>query len=169
MKHIIVEGPDCCGKSYLIRTILSQNKFKNYEVEHLSGVCPNTKDFHEDLLNYDRPMLFDRFFIGETIYPYIFNREPKMTKDEMIELCNKYKDKIVIIFIDADYDFIIKAHKIKGETFNYEETKQVKKDFYDRYKELKQIKGLQIFRFKNYKEDKPEFDKFIQTLVEEID
>ena len=53
-KHIIVEGPDCCGKSYLIRTILAQEKFKDYEVEHLSGVCPNTKEFHEYLLNYDR-------------------------------------------------------------------------------------------------------------------
>lgn len=167
-KHIIVEGPDCCGKSYLIRTILAQEKFKDYEVEHLSGVCPNTKEFHEYLLNYDRPMLFDRFFIGETIYPFIFNREPKMSLEDMLELCNKYKDNIVVIFIDADYDFMIRAHKAKNEEFNYEQAKYAKDKFYERYKQLKEISGLQVFRFKNYKEDKPEFDAFIEKLNKEI-
>ena len=94
MKHIIVEGPNCCGKSYFIRTLLSQEQFKDYEVEHLSGHCPNTKEFHEDLLNYDRPMLFDRFCIGETIYPYIFNRVPKMSHKEVFTLLEKYANNI---------------------------------------------------------------------------
>lgn len=168
MKHIIVEGPNCSGKSYFIRALLAQDKFKHYEVEHLSGACPNTREFHEYLLNYDRPMLFDRFFIGETIYPTLFKREPKMTYEEMVQLVKKYKDKIVIIIIDADYDFNIRAHKRKNEEFVYEDIKFEKDMFYQRYKELSEIKGLQIYRFKNYKENKVEFDAFIEKLNEEI-
>lgn len=168
MKHLIIEGPDCCGKSYLIRALRNTDKFKDYEIEHLSGVCPNTKEFHERLLNYNRPMLFDRFFIGETIYPQIFHREPKMTLDEVVELSKKYKNDIAIVFIDADYDFIIRAHKAKNEEFDYEQVTYAKEEFYKRYELLKQIKGLQVFRFKNYKEDKPEFDAFIEKVVNEV-
>lgn len=168
MKHIIVEGPNCCGKSYFIRTLLQQEKFKNYEVEHLSGSCPNTKDFHEMLLNYDRNMLFDRFFVGETIYPQLYNREPKMTYKEMIELCKTHKDDIVIVFIDADYDFIIRAYKNKNEEFIYDDVVFEKEQFYQRYEDLQTIDGLKVYRFKNYKENKPEFDAFIKKLVEEV-
>lgn len=168
MKHIIIEGPDCCGKSYLIRTLLNTEKFKDYEVEHLSGRCPNTKEFHEDLLKYDRPMLFDRFFIGETIYPYIFNRPAKMNFSDVLDLCTKYTDKIVLIFIDADYDFIIKAYENKNEKFIYDNVRYEKKQFYHKYKILSNMEGLQIYRFKNYKENDIEFKNFIDKLIKEI-
>ena len=39
-------------------------------------------------------------------------------------------------------------------------------NYQNAYKEeLSKIKGLQVFRFKNYKEDKPEFDNFIKKLI----
>lgn len=165
---IIIEGPDCCGKTYLIHRLKHLRTFKDFEVEHLSGYTPNTKEFHEDLLNYDKPMIFDRFFVGETIYPKIFNREPKMTEDDMYDLINKYKSKIVIIFIDADYDFIISAHRKKNEEFDYNSTKEIKRMFNERYESLKNVDGLKVFKFKNFKENKKEFEDFIKFIKKEL-
>lgn len=168
MKHIIIEGPNCCGKSYFIKTLLSHPLFLNYEVEHLSGHCPNTKEFHEDLLNYDRPMLFDRFCIGEIVYPEIYSREPKMTREEVFDLLEKYADNIVLIFFDADYDFIIRAHNNKKEIFDYKTTKYEKKFFYEAYAKTLNIKDLQVFRFKNSKENELEFAKFCDMIVDKV-
>jgi hypothetical protein len=168
MKHIIVDGPNCCGKSYFIKKLLSQEKFKDYEKEHLSCYTPNTLEFHKDLLNYDRPMLFDRFCIDETVYPYIFNREPKMTHKEVFTLLEKYADDIVLIFIDADYDFIVRAHKNKNEEFDYKTIRAEKDYFYLAYKQSLDIKNLQVYRFKNTKENEEEFNEFINKIVNEV-
>ena len=113
-------------------------------------------------------MIFDRFFVGETIYPQIFNREPKMTEDDMYDLINKYKSKIVIIFIDADYDFIIAANRKKNEEFDYNSTKEIKRMFNERYESLKNIDGLKVFKFKNFKENKKEFEDFIKFIKKEL-
>lgn len=161
---IIIEGPNNVGKTTLIKNILKMKKFKDFEIEHLSGRTPNTKEFHEDLLKLPQNMIFDRFFIGELIYPEIFNRKSNITEKQVIDLCKKYKNQILIIFIDADYEFIIRSNKNKNEQFNYEEVKKEKEGFY-KYKNIfNKIKGLKIISFKNSKENEIEYKEFLNQI-----
>lgn len=165
-KHIIIEGPNNVGKSYLIQKL--KENCKDYEIEHLSNYCPNTYSFHKDLLNYNKPMLFDRFCIGETIYPKIFNRASKMTFSEVIKLLKEYSDKIILIFVDADYDFIIRAYNNKYETFDYDFVKYEKELFYDAYQKLLKVDNLLVYRFKNHVENKNNYDEFIKQIISEV-
>lgn len=165
---IIIEGPNNVGKSTLIKNLLKLKELKHYEIEHLSGKTPNTKSFHEDLIKMPQDMIFDRFFVGELIYPQLYKRKANITLKEVINLCNKYKKEIMIIFIDADYEFIIRSNINKKEQFNYDEVKFEKEQFYKYKNELKKLKNVKIFSLKNSKENDEAYNEFLKLIQKNI-
>lgn len=131
---IVIEGPNNVGKSTLIEEL---RKHLDWEVEHVTSLCPNTYDFYDDLLSCDEPLIFDRLHVGEMVYPLVYDRMPKMSQNEFEELCEKHENHTLVVILDADFDFIICATNLKNEVFNYNETWEEKQSFYEQYHFMK--------------------------------
>lgn len=160
---IVIEGPNNVGKSTFIKNLLKRDTFKDFEVEHLSHLTPNDFEFHRDLLDLPQNMLFDRFYLGEIIYSEIYGRKPKLTKTQLYDLCKEFKRETIIVILDADYEFIVRSNKNKGEEFNYKEVKAEKEGFYNIRKFLKS-KGIKVYYYKNHKEGEEDYKAFIDML-----
>ena len=166
---IVVEGPNNVGKSTLISKLKIEIPWMDFQIEHVDGGCPNDFEFHKNMLELPQNMIFDRFYIGERIYPYIYNREPKLSEEELENLCTKFNDTIVII-VDADYNFILKAYKNKGEDAdidsNFIFTEKAK--FYEYGKKLKNL-GIRVLNLKNHLPGKGYIgDPTINDIIEQI-
>ena len=146
---IIIEGPNGAGKSTFIERLLRTEAFSDFEIEHTSQYSPNDYKFHDNMLKMPQNIVFDRFYIGETIYPVLHKRDAKMTKADYINLYKEYKDTFVVI-IDADYSFICKALSERGEEIDQDFINFEKVEFYNAYKELKNIDPYRVFRIKNH-------------------
>lgn len=144
---IVIEGPNNVGKSTLIQSI--RKMFPEYEVEHVTAICPNDFRFYDSLLSSEEPMIFDRLHLGEMVYPGLYEREPKLNGTELIELCKKHNKHTLIIMMDADYDFMIRACIRKNEEFDFDEVEEEKFRFYEVYKQLEPYK-LNLIRIKNH-------------------
>lgn len=127
---IVIEGPNNVGKSTLIEAL---KEHLNWEVEHVTATCPNDYTFYDDLLSCNEPLIFDRLHLGEMVYPEIYGRQRKLSDEEFDDLCEKHCEHTLIVVMDADFDFIITANSLKNEKFNYNETWQEKKEFYEIY------------------------------------
>ena len=65
----VIEGPDGAGKSTLVNYII--DKYKT-EMVHSSSETKNDFDYHNDLLNNDEAIVYDRFNMGEIVYPTVY-------------------------------------------------------------------------------------------------
>lgn len=150
---IVVEGPNNVGKSTLIKAI--QRLFPEYEVEHVTEKCSNTYTFYNSLLSTEEPMIFDRLHLGEMVYPGLFAREPNLTGEEFEKLCRNHSDHTLIILLDADYDFIIRAYENKNEYFDFGTVEEEKFRFYELGQQMLKIKGcsLNFIKLKNHWDD----------------
>lgn len=146
---IVIEGPNNVGKSTFIARLKECEEFKNFEIEHVDSHCPNDYEFHETLLNMPQDMIFDRFYIGETIYPALFNRESKMSIKQLIDICKQHNDDTIIFVIDADCGFIDRAYMKKDEQVDWKFVYKEKQMFEERYKTLR-ASGINIFKVKNH-------------------
>lgn len=146
---IVIEGPNNVGKSTFIAKLKSTEEFKDFEIEHVDSKCPNDYKFHEDLLKFKQGMIFDRFYIGETIYSEIYKREPKMTPETLLKICKDYNHETFIVVIDADYGFIARAYANKGEEVDWDMVATEKMMFENRY-ELLKSNGINIIKVKQH-------------------
>lgn len=114
---IIIEGPDCSGKTTLAKRI---NEYYNNELDiiHCTGHDPKDYDFYKQLMR-KKNVIFDRHFVGETIYPVVFNREPQLTIDEFNDLVIYAKDnKIPVIIVAPPTEVLVS--RLKAERPNEE-------------------------------------------------
>lgn len=146
---IIIEGPNGTGKSTFIEKLLRIEAFSGFEIEHTSQYSPNDFKFHSNMINMPQDMVFDRFYVGETIYPILHKRDALMTKSNYESLYRDNKDTFVV-FIDADYSFICKALKERGEEIDQDFINFEKVEFYKAYEALKSIDPYRVFRIKNH-------------------
>lgn len=115
--NIILSGPDACGK-----TTLSEKLQKKYgmSVIHSTASTPNTLAYHLDLIDYHDNTIFDRWSVGEMIFPKIYGREPKMTEEEFYISLRRVEDNndMYIIFTCSDTN-ILKERLIERGEDNY--------------------------------------------------
>lgn len=112
--NIILEGPDAVGKTTLAKKI---SLYTNMDIIHFPSA---TTQEHLDALNKGNT-IFDRFHIGELVYPKIYHREPKLDFDEANKKIMKSivnNGDIIIIFITSDLD-ILRERLIERKEFNY--------------------------------------------------
>jgi len=81
---IIIEGPDCSGKTTLAKRI-SEYYNNELDIVHCTGHDPKDYDFYLQLMK-KKNVVYDRHFIGEMIYPAIFDRKPCLTNREFNKL-----------------------------------------------------------------------------------
>ena len=115
INKIIIEGPNNTGKSSLIKML--KNRL-GWEVEHCTQDTPMSEyDLFKSLSNKHK-MIFDRHGIGEMVYPEIYGRKQQIERHDLRRLYEYFDKNTLIIFVFADLDFMIKAHKEKCETFD---------------------------------------------------
>lgn len=147
---IVIEGPNNVGKSTLIKAI--QKIFPDYEVEHVTAECPNSYEFYNSLLATEEPLIFDRLHLGELVYPNLYGRKANLNWDEFYDLCRDHGNHTLIVLLDADYDFIIRACDAKNERFDFETVEEEKLRFYELGQQMMKMKGcnLNFIKLKNH-------------------
>lgn len=86
--RIIVEGADGVGKSTVVAYLA---QMFNLNIIHIGSTDPNTYEWYNELLNKN-DVIFDRHFLGEMIYPYLFDRKCNLTNQQFELLYNKAMD-----------------------------------------------------------------------------
>lgn len=115
--HIIIDGPDSVGKSYLANFL---NKTFGFNVVHSDASSANDFKYHCDLLENDNHDTLDRFMAGEYVYPKLYGRDAKLTMTEMEKLFKKIIDtnSLYVIMNTSDVDILIRRLAERKE-FNY--------------------------------------------------
>lgn len=112
--NIILEGPDATGKTTLAEKL--QKKY-GMSILHSTSRTRNDLFYHIDLLDYRENTVFDRFHLGETIYPIIYNRPGKLTEAEALAIDKRLIDNndILIVFTTSDMEIINERLRARGE------------------------------------------------------
>ena len=74
-KNIVVEGCDGTGKTTLCNKLAEKYGF---DVVHVTSKDPNDFDFYRQTLRKAN-VVYDRHFLGELIYPKIYNRKGNLS------------------------------------------------------------------------------------------
>ena len=103
--NIILEGPDATGKTTLAEKL--RDKF-GMTIHHSTSKTRNDLHYHIDLLDYSNNVVFDRFHIGEMVYPEIYHRPGKLTIDEFNEINKRIIDNndLLIVFTTSNINII---------------------------------------------------------------
>ena len=128
--NVVCSGMDAVGKSYLCDKLV---KKYNLDVIHSTAKTSNTLEYHLNLLDYHDNTFFDRFHTGELIFPFIYGREPKITRDEFDIITRRIIDNndMYIIMYSSDPQLIKERLEERGEDTAWEIDEQTK-----RYKEV---------------------------------
>ncbi|MBQ6631024.1 MAG: hypothetical protein IJH55_02680, partial [Romboutsia sp.] len=137
--NIILEGPDGIGKSTLAYYIV--NKY-GFEYNHFPSADYDT---HINALYKDNTV-FDRFHIGELVYPEIYSRVPKLNFDEANKIMRAIVDNndIFIIFITSDTSILKERLKERGE-LNYLDEIDQQNELFMKYAYI-----FQAWEYKNF-------------------
>lgn len=90
---IAFEGPKGTGKTTAINSIVKSLN-EDYKVIHMTKEDDNSFFGYKRLLD-DENVIFDRYALGELVYPFIYKRVPQMGPMEVLALAK-----------DVDYLFI---------------------------------------------------------------
>lgn len=105
--NFIFDGPKGCGKTTAINELYRH--FNNCEVVHATKDTTNNYLWHRLYLKRGSEisnMIFDRFYFGELVYPYLENRESKINLREIIQLQLEFSPTTVIGY-SSDDDLLI--------------------------------------------------------------
>lgn len=119
--RVIIEGVDRIGKTTIAKKIAKKHKL---DYIHCIKEDPTDFDFYFQTLRKNN-FIFDRHFIGEMIYPMIFDREKKLSADEFTKIMEYCKEEniVVIILYTDDHELLnkrMKKEKYKEVKFNYQ-------------------------------------------------
>jgi thymidylate kinase len=107
---IIIEGADGVGKTTIVNYLAK--KF-NLKQRHITSQDLNTFMFYYNLLDENEDVIFDRHFLGEMIYPYLFNRKPNLNNEQFELLLHKAQDEGCYIFVITANDDVIKQRLLE--------------------------------------------------------
>ena len=112
--NVILEGLDAAGKTTLAEKL--RDKF-GMSILHSTAETRNDLYYHLDLLDYRTNTVFDRFHVGEFVYPKVYGRKAKMNNKELEEVEKRIIDNndLFIIFIASKMDIINERLIARGE------------------------------------------------------
>lgn len=141
--NVILEGLDAAGKTTLAEKL---RNLYGMRIHHSTASTPNDLAYHMNLLDYQSNMVFDRFHVGEYVYPNIYNREAKMSYSELREVEKRIIDNndMFIIFITSDMQIINERLIARGEE-NYLNEMTEQNKWFNKY-----IKRFEEYQYKNF-------------------
>lgn len=166
IRNIVIEGPNNVGKSTLISKMLDFEAFQDWKTEHITEKSPNTFEFYDATLRNCENTIFDRHCIGETIYPLLFNREPKIDEKQVEDLVVEYTDTLFII-LSADLNFINEAYKNKNEDPNWYFITEEREMFERAARYLSKYHNVHFLKNEHSVENTDDLITFINKLMEE--
>lgn len=112
--NVILEGLDAAGKTTLAEKL--RDKY-GMRILHSTTKTRNDLNYHIDLLDYQQNTVFDRFHVGEVVYPQIYGRDPKIADNEFEIIERRIIDNndMFIIFVTSDMSIINERLIARGE------------------------------------------------------
>ena len=141
--NLILSGPDGCGKTTLADRM---SKLHNMEIIHSTSKTRNTLGYHLDLIDFHDNTVFDRFSVGEMVFPRLYGREPKLTTEEFYETLRRVRDNndMYVIFTCSDSNILKERLIERGEEdylkeideqcVLYEEVAEMMENYFGDYK-----------------------------------
>ena len=141
--NVILEGLDAAGKTTLAEKL--RDKY-GMSILHSTAKTRNDLHYHIDLLDYRTNTAFDRFHIGEYVYPEVYHRPYKLSKDDFAEIEKRIIDNndILIVFVASDMEVINKRLIARGEEEYLKEMAEQNKYF------MSYIKRFEKYNYKNF-------------------
>lgn len=141
--NVILEGLDAAGKTTLAEKL--RDKF-GMSILHSTAKTRNDLYYHIDLLDYRTNTVFDRFHVGEWVYPQVYGRPAKLTEEEFSIIEKRIIDNndMFIIFITSDMKIINKRLIERGEN-DYLKEMAAQNKWFKNY-----IKRFNKYNYKNY-------------------
>lgn len=105
--NFIFDGPKGCGKTTAINEL--RQHLNKCDVVHATKETINDYWWHRENLNKglkNPNMIFDRFYFGELVYPYLENRENKINLKEIIQLQLEFRPTTIMGY-SSDDDLLI--------------------------------------------------------------
>ena len=112
--NVILEGPEAVGKTTLAEKL--RDKYK-MTIHHSTSKTRNDLGYHLDLLDYRKDTVFDRFHVGETVYPVVYKRDPQIADNEFEIIEKRIIDNndMFIIFYTSDLSIVNERLTARGE------------------------------------------------------
>lgn len=114
--NFIFDGPKGCGKTTAINEL--RQHLDNCDVIHATKETLNNYLWHRLYLEKgfkNSNMIFDRFYFGELVYPYLENRESKINFEEIIQLQLEFSPTTMIGYSSNDDLLISRVYERDGK------------------------------------------------------
>lgn len=114
--NFIFDGPKGCGKTTAINELCQH--LNKYDVVHATKDTVNNYLWHRAYLDKgfkNLNMIFDRFYFGELVYPYLENRENKINFEEIIRLQLEFSPTTMIGYSSNDDLLISRVYERDGD------------------------------------------------------
>lgn len=161
--RLIIEGIDGSGK-----TTLSEFLAKKYGLEygHASSLTENDFKWHKKNIAKDK-IIWDRYHLGEMIWPFVFGRNPKMNEKEFNKLLKYMEKKGVILMITQPDIKIARSRVLKrdaNDTFDIKKMQLANERFLTLFN---LYKGPKIILDSNPMDSINDITKFIDNQINE--
>ena len=138
---IIIEGVDRIGKTTLANKLIEKY---NCDYLHFTRHDPRDFEFYSQTMRKEN-VIHDRHFIGEMIYPEVFNRKNELSVVDFYRLFAKSKDENVLIIVMYTSDLAILDQRM--DTEEYEEIRQQYKIINEKFMDYAKSFPLYIIGF----------------------
>ena len=127
IKNIVVEGCDGTGKTTLCKKLAERY---GWDVVHVTSKDPNDFDFYKQTLRKAN-VVYDRHFLGELIYPRVYNRKGNLSLYDAEWFTHYSCDtKTCVIVLTASMDEIKRRLTERGELkFVFDKVESINRQF----------------------------------------
>ncbi len=182
MKHLILEGVDCSGKSTLINEVV----FNRFSKEQLDKILVHEIDFFELTKRYKKDeirdhvqniyisrfheteqfYIFNRCILSNTIFSKYDDHCSEIMKRQYKSDLRMLKEKAIVIFIHISKRVLKKRLKYHPDNRSLNYLNQIRKDYLKLYQRMKKENPEDVLLLKNNTQRQKEINKdIIATLI----
>ena len=130
--NIVFEGPKGTGKSTAINRVKAILNNDNMEVVHSTKDSPNDYEYYNSLTQNENT-IFDRFSLGELVYPIVYDRERKMSGLQVFDTLDSKNIDYIFFTYSSDPSILINRVRERDDDVNIKEIIDSNKIFMDLY------------------------------------